>query len=268
MKILSIFFILVCQEALQGQTVITGTFTDSQTNLPVEYVNLGIPGKTVGTVSDESGTFTVVIPEAMAADTLRFSKIGYRPGFFLPSSSNGPLTVQMKRAAVQLKEVSVSPKKGVTEKVGNVTKSRSVNAYFKNNLLGSEFAIRLKIKEPGTQITKFFVNIPRCKIEDVVFRLNVYQPNPDGSPGENILKDEILVRPKRKTGMLEADLRPYRIFVDGDVFIAIEWIKDMGVENLSFSAKLFEETYYRQGSLGYWSKVGLAGVGLHAEVTY
>ena len=70
--------------------------------------------------------------------------------------------------------------------------------------------------------------------------------------------------------MIELDLTPYNLYVDDDVFISIEWIKDLGdVKGLYFSAKLVgaSPTYFRQASQGDWHKIAV-GVGLNAEVAY
>ena len=70
--------------------------------------------------------------------------------------------------------------------------------------------------------------------------------------------------------MISLDLMPNNIFVDDDVFVSIEWIKDLGnVKGLNFSTKLIgSPTYARMTSQDKWEKLGTIGIGLHVEVGY
>jgi hypothetical protein len=103
-----------------------------------------------------------------------------------------------------------------------------------------------------------------------IFRVNVYAKAADGMPGENILKQNIIIEPKDTVGMVEVDLKPYLVFVSDDVFVTLEWIKDLGnATGLYFSTKLVgSATYFRTTSQAKWEKVSPVGVGLHVEVGY
>ncbi len=61
------------------------TILDFNTREPIPFVNIGILGKNIGTVSDANGQFTLDIPQAemVPSDTLRFSSIGYQSLDFL-----------------------------------------------------------------------------------------------------------------------------------------------------------------------------------------
>ena len=47
-----IFFLLI-GSILQAQTMVFGKITDAEFNEPLPFVNIGIPGAGIGTVSDE-----------------------------------------------------------------------------------------------------------------------------------------------------------------------------------------------------------------------
>jgi hypothetical protein len=71
-----------------------------------------------------------------------------------------------------------------------------------------------------------------------------------------------------KTGLIEFDLTPYNIFVDKDVFVALEWIKDLGdAKGLMFSTQLSGPTWFRHTSQDKWEKV-VPGLGLYVEAAY
>ena len=97
----------------------------------------------------------------------------------------------------------------------------------------------------------------------------MYSKDENGLPKENILTQSIIIEFMETTGLIELDLTPYNIYVDDDIFISLEWIKDLGdVKGLFFSTKLVgSPTYFRQASQDKWAKIPI-GVGIHAEIAY
>lgn len=253
-----------------GQHTVKGTLTDIQTKEPVEFANIGVIGKGVGTVTDEKGNYSLVIPDSLLKEPVRISRIGYQTKDLSVTDLENNPNVKMGQNATALNEVAVSAEKLKIKIVGNDTKTRKVTAGFKKNNLGAELAIKIDIKAPKTQLRKFYINIAGNSIENPIFRFNVYSKDEKGRPKENILTHNILIEPKEKTGLIELDLMPYNIYVDDDVFIAIEWIKDLGdVKGLMFSTKLVgSPTWHRQASQDKWEKMPSIGLGLHAEIGY
>lgn len=269
------FFFMLAFAVLQtgsllAQRTITGKLLDAQTKEAVEFANIGIVGKGVGTVTDENGVYTLTVPDSVAGEPVRISRIGYKTQQLSVEQLAAKPTLSAEQTATALKEVAVSAKKLKIKVAGNDTKTRSVTAGFKKNSLGAEIAVKINIKAPKTQIRKFFINIAANNIEKPVFRFNLYSVDPKGAPKENLLTQNIIFEPKEKTGFTELDLTPYNIVVDDDVFIAIEWVKDLGdVSGLGFSTKLVgSSTWYRLASQGDWHKIPSIGVGLHAEIAY
>jgi len=56
---------------------ITGKIIDKNTGAPVEYANISLVGKSIGTVSNSDGEFILKISSALINDTLGISYIGY-----------------------------------------------------------------------------------------------------------------------------------------------------------------------------------------------
>ena len=252
------------QQPLKGQLV------DESTKEPVEFANIGFIGKGIGTVTDEKGAFSLLIPDSLSGEKLRVSRIGYKTRELGVKEFERQPVVYLAQVSTNLNEVAVSAKKLKIKIVGNDTKTRSVTAGFTRNNLGAELAVKLNIKHPNTQLRRFFINIASNAIDTPLFRLNVYNLDKQGKPNENILHHNIVFQPKVKTGLVELDLMAYNIYVNEDVFIAIEWVKDLGdVKGLSFSSKLIgSQTYYRQASQDKWEKLPSIGIGLHAEIGY
>jgi hypothetical protein len=260
-----------CFHGVSGQRSCKGILLDSMTREPVEFANIGIPGHGVGTVSDEKGAYTLLVPDSLAQETVRISMIGYKPRTFSLAQIETQSAVYLAQSITTLNEVSVAVKKSKTKVLGNDTRTRNVSGGFRNNSLGAEMAVKLDIRHPQTHLKKFMVHINSNSLGKApVFRFNLYTPDKNGFPGENLLTQNIILEPKETTGLVELDLIPYNLFVDDDVFISLEWIKDLGdAKGLYFSTKLIgSTTYFRQASQDKWQKATPVGVGLHAEVAY
>lgn len=263
-------FFYVCCFTCSGQQSYKGILLDSITRQPVEFANIGVIGKGIGTVTDEKGAYALTIPDSLGGEKIKISMIGYRAKTYPVKIFKELQQVLVSQSNITLNEVLVSAKKTKVKIAGNDTKTKLVSAGYMKNNLGAEIAVKLNIKHPKTQIRTFMVNINANSINKLpLFRLNIYTVGEKGAPGENILQKNIIIEPKEMTGLITFDLKPYQVYVDSDVFIAIEWIRDLGdVKGLYFSTKLIgSATYARQVSQDKWEKVP-AGIGLHAEIAY
>jgi len=271
MKLYFILAFFSMYNVLFSQLVCKGIVLDSVTGQIVEFVNIGIIGKGVGTVSNENGEYHFTVPDSLVGDKIKISMIGYKTQIFSVNDFKKHSRILLPRYATVLKEAVVSVAKTKVKIEGNQTKTKAVSAGFKNNSLGAEIGVKLSVKHPQTHIRKVMININANTLDTFpLFRLNIYKKDKTGYPGDNILTQNIIITPKEKTGFIEFDLRPYTIFVDEDVFVCLEWIKDLGdAKGLYFSTKLVgSSTYYRQTSQDKWGKMSPVGVGLHTEVAY
>jgi hypothetical protein len=255
---------------LFSQHLCKGVLRSMSDRNPVEFANVGLVGEGIGTVSNAKGEFSFTVPDSLSGGQIMVSMIGYQPVYLTIKDFRTEASIYLESSITALNEVQVTAKKTKITVLGNDTKTKRVQAGFLKNILGSELAIKLNIKHKDTQLRKFFINITRNSIGAPIFRFNVYSVDEKGWPKENLLKQNIIIAPSEQTGLVQVDLLPYNIMVSDDVFISIEWIKDLGdVSGLSFSTKLIgSDTYYRQASQGKWEKRNSIGVGLHAEVAY
>lgn len=269
MKLFTVLCFSLIFSSSFSQKICKGILLDSITNQPIEFANIGIVGKGFGTVTNEQGEFNFEVPDSVANSPIKVSMIGYKSKTFSAANLAQLNKIRLAQAATNLNEVVISGKKTKIKILGNDTKTNGISAGFVKNTLGAELAVKLNIKHPNTQLRKFFLNVPRNSIEKPIFRFNVYNKDEKGNPKDNLLTQNVIVEMKEKTGLIELDLTPYNLYVDDDVFISLEWIKDLGdVKGLYFSAKLVgSPTYFRQASQDKWQKIPV-GVGLHAEVAY
>ena len=269
MKKISTLLLSIIFTSAFSQKKCQGILLDSATSAPIEFANIGIVGKGFGTVTDDKGEFNFMVPDSLVNFPIKISMIGYKPKTLSLAKLSEQQKIKLSQSATNLNEVSVAVKKTKIKILGNDTKTTGMTAGFTKNTLGAELAIKLNIKHPKTHLRKFYLNIANNSIEKPVFRFNVYNKDEHGLPKDNILTQSIIIEFKEKTGLIELDLTPYNLYVDDDVFISVEWIKDLGdVKGLFFSTKMVgSATYFRQASQDKWSKIPI-GVGLHAEVAY
>src|SRR5437868_4967548 len=78
MRRILILFVLLIRYLSGAQTMCTGYVIDSISNSPIEFANVGIVGKNLGTVTDEQGKFTLRIPDSLQQEPVKISMVGYK----------------------------------------------------------------------------------------------------------------------------------------------------------------------------------------------
>ncbi|MEI6021344.1 MAG: carboxypeptidase-like regulatory domain-containing protein [Bacteroidota bacterium] len=265
-----IFLFIVFGYVLSAQQTLRAVLIDSISKQAIEFANIGVLNKGVGTVSNEKGEFVLTVPDSLTKHVLRISMIGYKTKNFNVSDLQKLTSVFLSPIAISLNEVSVTSKKAKFKIVGNDTRTEHVSAGFTTNNLGTELAVKLNIKHKNTQLRKFMVNIISNDKENPAFRFNVYKVSKNGEPGENILKENVIIHVEQMPCFIELDLTPFFIYTDEDVYISIEWIKALkNGHKVMFSSKLIgSQTYFKNASQDKWEKLPSIGVGLHAEIGY
>lgn len=265
-----IFFLLL-GNILQAQTMVFGKITDAEFNEALPYVNIGIPGAGIGTVSDEQGYYLLEIPPDKVNDSIYFSMVGFAFQSFKIDQIEGTkeklLNVTFQPETTALNEVVVTSGKWERKSVGNETDSKLITTGFTTNQLGNEIAqfVRVKKQRP-TLIQSFWLSIAENTIESVILRLNIYLEE-EGFPGKNVLQEPIYLELPNEPKTIEVDLTSYDIYVEEDFFVSIEWIEDLGVEGLWFSAGVFGKSLYaRSASHAQWVKQRALSIGMGIEL--
>ncbi len=251
---------------LQAQQFVFGQIHDAELDTPLPYVNIGIPGEGVGTVTDEQGYYQLEIPNHLLDSTILFSMVGFTTAersIVLDKGSEKLLSLKLHPKVTALKEVVVTNTQWKSISVGNKTASKLITAGFTSNHLGNEIAQFVRIKKgTPTLLKKFWLSIAENNIQDVVLRFNVYN-EVEGLPGDNILEKPVYISLPNEPQTITVDLLPYDIFVEDDFFVSIEWIEDLGVDNLWFSAGVFGKSVYaRSASHSAWIRQKALSIGM------
>lgn len=232
--IVSFIFVQFLCCSVHGQTI-KGRVLDADSKQPLSYVNIGIPGKNVGTVSNSGGEFEFPITEKNSNDTIKFSMIGYSSYTEnikdLKTRSNS-LEVYLKQTIYKLKEVTILGE-NYKEVIGNAKKSLWISVGMGKENLGSEIGVLIKLKHSPSYLKTAHLYISTNNNKKVELRLNIYKVL-NGMPGNSILHEPIYIETTLKSGIWSVDLSKYNIEVIDDFVISVEYVKNIDFQGLYF----------------------------------
>jgi hypothetical protein len=250
--------------------IIKGGVTDAKTGQPLSYVNIGVVGKSLGTVSNEQGQYQLTFKESLAADTVRVSYLGYQPRLLTLRQLNAQPNVALSAAAVGLSEVQVKAKNMFQRNrtLGFTGNSENTTLSLEAKDLGAEIGTIIHVKHKPTKVLKANFNVAYNQLGNLILRVNLYRLGADGNPTEEkLLHREVLVNTAVAKGPIAVDLALDNLVLDEDFFLAIEWISGADAtkmhQGLAFSAGLGyanNDTYTRAASQGAWEKISAGAV--------
>ena len=266
MKNIFIEILVLLTTSLHGQVVkIEGRIINENLN-PVEYVNVGILGESIGTVSDSLGNFTLFLEKTFFDNTLLISHISYESKEMLVSSMDEekPLIIKLKSKTVELEEVVVhsfhsSIKQKGRDKVNTKGSVKFSISSISNQNLGAVIGRKFKFssrKKHLLEEIRFFVK--NNDFEKVKFRINIYNIK-KGKPHEVINKKMIYKSIYDEfEGWVSVDISDLQMSVDEDILVGIEWIEhSKNGKNLSLPMivpSLGSTHFYRYGSQSKWKR--------------
>ena len=267
-KFFIILFLVSSNVLLFGQQI-AGIIFEKNSETHVEYVNIGIVGKNIGTVSDQNGKYTLQIDLECYNDTLRFSCIGYHSYSVKVSDfinlNNG--NVSLEKRLYELTEVVIRPK-NVKQKTLGITTRGMTSACFVdsvNGVKGAEIGVLMTNKKKAF-IKEININISRFSYDTIFYRINIHK-SLGKKQFENILSNPIYVVSSKEEvkNKITIDLRPLNLVVEGDFLVTFESVKDLGPGMFCFYASLFNKSYFRAASQGTWKTIS-SGISISVEV--
>ncbi len=257
-----------------SQFNLSGKLIDSNTQEALAYVNIGVVGKGVGTVSNSEGQFKLTVADSLSQEIIRLSMIGYKALEFkvedLAKQLSETAVLPMDAEASIIKEVIVESSEFTKTKIlGNKTTSTFMTGGYQIDELGNEIGIIIRTKRnKPTYLKTFNASITKNDYGKIKFRLNFYSVK-NGKPDKIIIRENIFVETDIEQGIMSVDLRPYDIIVEEDFFVSLEWIEDYGEDGLDFSFALFgKPIIVRATSQDVWAKIPPFSIGFNVEVAY
>lgn len=269
--LLASFLLLICQPAALLAQTLQGTVQRDSTAAPVPFASVGVQGKTVGTVADAQGRFSIPNSPALAAtDSVIISCVGYQPTRLLVQQLQEPVIVRLRRQPQVLREVVVRGKQPKQVRLGHkgISTFTSLTFYTQADTvpharLGREIGVLLPVKHP-TQLESFHLFTFGRDFKSVMLRLNVYSVE-NGQPKSTLLQQDIVFTLNgQQRGWTTVDLRPYGILLDGpqQVVATVQWLtSEAGRPNSRFlnipaHLSLTHTTFRRDKSQADWLQLG------------
>lgn len=257
--------LLASNIAVHAKTA-SGIVLEQSGGQPIAYVNIGVPGKDVGTVSNENGQYSISLEKVDVLDSLMFSCLGFEPfkiqvGEYL---SKNIQNVKLNRRIINLREVVIVPLNSKLKFLGYQVKSSAIQAGFSDNDYGYECGVMMKNKK-NAFLKTLYLDVAVCNYDTVFYRLNVYKPA-GKNQFENILQQPVYINLtkeaiKKRTAI---DLSKYNIVTDGDFLVTLEHVRNLGKGGLYFRCRFIAKTYYKKTSQGNWGSIPI-GLGITVE---
>ncbi|MBI3521256.1 MAG: carboxypeptidase-like regulatory domain-containing protein [Bacteroidetes bacterium] len=274
----------------------------------VPYVNIGIPAKAFGIITDDNGNFKLKITSEKETDTIQITSIGYYPlvmsvGDFKKSClTNTPIVITEE--VYQLATTVVRPDEYETKVLGTTSvadlecvnlsglkqkDSASVRRYKEKGISeksgGVEIGNKISIKK-GQQTFIDRIQFKTClgPNDTAIYRINIYSEGktvkrvltPIGMVkvinSNNELKEPIVVKTIGKIEVHDLDVSKQNIQVTDDFIIALECIYASNSQmNIGAKPAMFGSTdlLIRESIMDEWIKVPLINMTfIAATVTY
>jgi hypothetical protein len=244
-----------------------GRVISSETNSGITYMNIGIVGKNIGTVSDESGNFSIILDKIFDNDSLRFSRVGFKSKTMLVSQfrADSVKNIYLNPITYNLSEITVTYHKPKKVTLGFPVETDALKSGFSNNDPGSELGVRVNSRKKVV-LKGINFNVAACTYDSVTYRFNIYMIEND-IVTSNIVTEPIYITFSKNqiNKTITFDLSKYSILVQGDLLISLELFKDMGEGSLLFRTQFFTGiTYHRKTSQGSWTQSpGVVGIYLN-----
>lgn len=271
--LLPVLFILALTNVFASDisTLVQGRVIEKVSDKPLAYVNIGVVGKGVGTVSNSKGEFNLNIATRYDQDMIRISMIGYKAQEYVVKDFKKMISenynIFLEPITEVIKEIAIVDSKMKSYVKGNKSTVQNFTVGSESDTLGNEFATKFKIRKRKTILKNIRLSIVENSFDTLRFRLNIYDVK-GGRPGAIInTKNIIIFTTRQGSDLLTVDLLPYDIIVNKNFFVSLEWIDNSGEGDVKFSAAFpAREVHFRSTSHAKWKSIKGLGIGMQVTI--
>ena len=195
---------------------IKGVVKDSISGQPIPYVNIWVENETIGTTSEENGSFSLDIKEEKV---LVFSALGYE----IKKGSSKKEIIFLSPKVFELNEVVIERPKFQKEiEIGEKLQKKAIRI---SSTIGNLKALYFPFYESYDE-SRFIKKIKvftQSQIANAKFKLRVLSVNSKGFPGADLIEEEIIVTVKKGRNENVINCEKYNlVFPNNGVFIVFE----------------------------------------------
>jgi hypothetical protein len=235
-NVVFLLIVSISQTFAFGQIKFSGTIINKTTRQPIEYANIGLLEKGVGTVCNSLGKFELIVPNDLLNNSLIISSLGYETATQKINDIKNNTTeiiIELKPIAIILQEITILASQQVS--LGYKPNGNQFTGFFKATGLGLEGGTLIQNNGQVT-LTQFNLNILTIPFDSLKFRVNFYSVKKDKPFSKINLKDIIFTISKADIGLYSLPLVNKNIQVTDNFICSIELIELFGqpAENAEF----------------------------------
>ncbi|KIX20510.1 membrane protein [Flavobacterium sp. 316] len=213
-KLLALLFLLI---SISFLAQVRGVVKDSLTGEPIPFVNIWVENENIGTTSEEDGTFSINILDI--SKNIIFSSLGFERKIIKASKVK---EVILKPSTVELDEIIVLNKKETKQIEIGKTKNAILQTFDNGPKIEAKYFTYLDIYKKTKFIKKVTIQTDN-KIEGATIKIHFYSVNEDGSPGEKLLKKDLIVSIKSGVMTSKFDVSKFNLIMpESGIFVAYE----------------------------------------------
>ena len=219
------FFVLLHFFCLTGtcqKKEVSGCIVNSIDKKCIPFSSIRIIGTNSFFDADDKGVFKII---ASKTDNLIFSCIGYNSIIKNVNELSKLDTIYLTEKIFTLDSVSV---RNTQLKQIGILEAKQTRS-FAGETVSDNYEMATKIEIPADiklyRVTKLLFKQKKFS-HDRPLRVHIYKCNSDGMPGEEILKNQVIISENdNRNGILEIDVKRQNIVLeDPFIFIGVQWI--------------------------------------------
>jgi len=265
-QLILILTLLAIAVTSYGQVIPLSGVVNNTKGDPIQYVNIGVVGKSIGTVSDSLGRFKLFFEKDEHLDEiLRFSSIGYASNEInvRKLDFDKKLVISLNESITTLNEIVIQENSSSIIKGKNKSSSKRVVNFALSNkdnknlgaVIGRKFEFSSNARN---SLYEFGFFIKENDFDYIKLRINLYSLK-KGLPKKHINTVPLYLElEKAQKGWVYFDLSDAGIVVSNDIVVGVEWVERSN-NGKTFSLPIIIPSigsthYYRYGSQDKWRK--------------
>jgi hypothetical protein len=210
--------ILIEAEKYPGKKFIKGYIVDSETGHAIPYATVLFVNSGEGVISDYKGRFEIELNTNMI-DTLKFSSLSYHSKKIITKKiiEKNAIKISLEKKITPLPGPDIKASDYKEDIIGNGGFTNAGALYLDTH--GQEVALYIQNKKKiKGRIHQLDFKLSKKGNTDAPFRIRIYAQDSLGRPGEDILKDILVVKPNSKSAWFSVDISDYKIIVPQNGF--------------------------------------------------
>ena len=232
--LITITFLSILNLKLFSQDIIiNGQVIDKKTNEKISYASIFVYREELGTSCDLDGKFTIKIQTKYKDSCLYIAAIGYNDTIIKISNIKNNISILLIPKIIQLKEVSIKPKKEKTKTIDKIHKPLAFIATFFSlkspNIVGKYFAFDKRHKDFFMKnIDILFERTDDYNIEPTFYIRIMEYDTINKKPGKDLIKGIYVKMGKceqEQNYIYSKNIEDLKLQIPkSGIIIAVEWI--------------------------------------------